>query len=394
MKRFICALLLAIMLTFMIPFSASASSEDITINVYNWGEYISDGSEDSLDINKQFTDETGIKVNYTTYTSNEDLYAKLKSGASSYDIIIPSDYMIQQMVNENMLEKLDFSNIPNYQYIDSKYKNTYYDTNNEYSVPYTVGMVGIIYNTTIVDEADTGSWDLMWNEKYKGKILQFNNPRDAFGTAQYLLGIDVNTADATQWETALEKLKEQKPLVQGYVMDEIYNKMEKGESAIAPYYAGDFLVMYENNPDLAFYYPSEGTNFFVDAMCIPTGCKHKAEAEQYINFMLRKDIAIANAEYIYYASPNTQVATDEEYIATMAEVHEDVANILYPDVSDYNTSCYEQLTDKELINNLWEDLKIDSNLNVGIYIACGVIGVLLIGMIVYFTVRKKMRNKY
>jgi len=378
----------------MIPFSASASSEDITINVYNWGEYISDGSEDSLDINKQFTDETGIKVNYTTYTSNEDLYAKLKSGASSYDIIIPSDYMIQQMVNENMLEKLDFSNIPNYQYIDSKYKNTYYDTNNEYSVPYTVGMVGIIYNTTIVDEADTGSWDLMWNEKYKGKILQFNNPRDAFGTAQYLLGIDVNTADATQWETALEKLKEQKPLVQGYVMDEIYNKMEKGESAIAPYYAGDFLVMYENNPDLAFYYPSEGTNFFVDAMCIPTGCKHKAEAEQYINFMLRKDIAIANAEYIYYASPNTQVATDEEYIATMAEVHEDVANILYPDVSDYNTSCYEQLTDKELINNLWEDLKIDSNLNVGIYIACGVIGVLLIGMIVYFTVRKKMRNKY
>ena len=394
MKKIISVCILTIMLLSMLPISAMAQEENITINVYNWGEYISDGSEDSLDINKQFTEETGIKVNYTTYTSNEDLYAKLKSGASSYDVIIPSDYMIQQMIEENMLEKLNYDNIPNFEYIDEKYVNPYYDKANEYSVPYTVGMVGIIYNTTMVDAADVGSWNLMWNEKYKNKILQFNNPRDAFGTAQYLLGIDVNTTDVSLWEQALDKLKEQKPLIQGYVMDEIYNKMEKGEAAIAPYYAGDFLTMYENNSDLAFYYPSEGTNFFVDAMCIPKGCKYKAEAEQYINFMLRKDIAVANAEYIYYASPNTQVAQDEDYISTMSEVHEKANEILYPTISDYKTSSYEKLSDKELINNLWEKLKIDSKLNISVYITSGVIVLALVGLVVFFFIRKKKRNQY
>ncbi len=394
MKKIISVLILIFMLVTMLPFTAFAAEEKITINVYNWGEYISDGSEDSLDINKQFTEETGIEVVYSTFTSNEDLYAKLKSGASSYDVIIPSDYMIQQMIDEEMLEKLNFDNIANFEYIDEKYVNPYYDKTNEYSVPYTVGMVGIIYNTTMVDAADVGSWDLMWNEKYKNKILQFNNPRDAFGTAQYLLGIDVNTTDVAQWQQALEKLQEQKPLIKGYVMDEIYNKMEKGEAAIAPYYAGDFLVMYENNSDLAFYYPREGTNFFVDAMCIPKGSKNQAAAEQYINFMLRKDIAIANAEFIYYASPNTLVANDEDYNAVMSDIHEDAHEILYPTNSDYKTSSYEKLADKELLNNLWEDLKINSRFSTGIIIASVAIVVIIIGAIVFFNIRKKKRNTY
>ena len=206
MKK-IFLILFACLLTFMplLSFTSCGSEENEneedtakyrgTINVYNWGEYISDGSEDSLDVNAEFTAKTGIKVNYTTYASNEDMYAKLKSGATGYDVIIPSDYMIKRLLDEDMLEKLNYDNIPNFEYIAEDFLNPYYDPSNEYTVPYTYGMVGIIYNSSRVSEEDVGSWDLMWNEKYKGDILQYNNSRDAFGTAMYRLGIDVNTTD-------------------------------------------------------------------------------------------------------------------------------------------------------------------------------------------------------
>ncbi len=375
---------------------ASCSQETVTINVYNWGEYISDGSEDSLDVNAAFTEATGIKVNYTTYSSNEDLYAKLKSGATGYDVIIPSDYMVGRMIDENMLEKIDFSNIPNYQYIDSKYKSLYFDPTNEYSVPYTVGLLGVIYNSTMVDEADVGSWGLMWNEKYSGKILTINNPRDAFGTAQFYLGLDVNSTDESEWRIALNKLTEQKPLIQSYVMDEIFNKMEGGEAAISTYYAGDFLTMYSGNNDLAFYYPEEGTNIFVDSMCIPKGSEHKAEAEMYINFMLQKDIAIANAEYIMYASPNTQVYDDADYISYISEYHENAFDILYSDTSSMNVSYYHNLPADTLVmvNNLWEELKVDSSTGNGIYIICGIIVLAGASLITYKVIQKKKRSNY
>ncbi len=382
--------------------SCGKSSETLTLNVYNWGEYISDGSEDTLNVNEEFEnycrDELGleVEVNYTTYASNEDMYNKIKSGSASYDVIIPSDYMIERMISEDLLLKLDFENIPNYEYINEAYKNLFFDKNNEYSVPYTYGMVGIIYNDEMVDEEDVGSWDLLWNEKYKGQILQFNNPRDAFGTAIYSVGGDVNTTDVSVWEAAAEKLKSQKPLVQSYVMDEIFNKMKNGSAAIAPYYAGDYLTMYDDNDHLQFYYPREGTNVFVDSMCVPTCARNKELAEIYINFMLSDDIAVANAEYIAYSSPNNNVILNETYIADMEDWNENYADVLYPETLDINTQFYENLDDATLTlqNSLWESLKIENSVEPWIYITSGTIVLLLLLMFIYKYITKKIRNNY
>ncbi len=357
------------MLLALVALSGCGSSKALTLNVYNWGEYISDGSEDSLNTIKAFESwyekQYGEKVtvNYSTYASNEDMYAKLSSGAVSYDVIIPSDYMIARMASENMLLPINFDNIPNYQYIDESFRGLYYDPDNTYSVPYTYGVVGIIYNANVVDEADAGDWDLMWNEKYSGNILQFNNSRDAFATAMYKLGLDVNSEDIETWKQALEELKTQAPLIKSYVMDEIYNMLESGEAAIGAYYAGDYFTMLDaqaENVDLRFYYP-ERTNYFVDAMCIPSCCQHKDLAEIFINYMLSEEPAIANAEYIYYASPNSIVYNNEDYLE---ELGEETIAILYPGIENfsdlYNAYSYRNLNSDLLgeINSLWESLKI------------------------------------
>ena len=350
--------------------SVAGGSDTLELNVYNWGEYISDGSDGSLDTVKAFEawyEETygeKVHVNYTTYASNEDMYAKLKSGAVSYDVIIPSDYMIARLANEDMLLPLNFDNIPNYQYIEDQFRGLYYDPDNTYSIPYTYGVVGVIYDANQVDEADAGDWDLMWNPKYKGKILQFNNSRDAFGTAMYRAGIDVNTTDKSQWEAALQSLLEQRPLVKAYVMDEIYNALESGEAAIGAYYAGDYFTMLDaeaDDVDLRFYYP-DPTNYFIDAMCIPSCCENKELAEVFINFMLSQETAVANAEYIYYASPNSLVYNDETYQEDMGE---EAMEILYPEgvnfSEEYNKLAYRNLDDEMLsyMNSLWENLKIN-----------------------------------
>ena len=367
MKKTLSLLLAA--LIFALLLSGCGSSDQLTLNVYNWGEYISDGSEDSFDTIREFEKwyeanyGQKLKVNYDTYASNEDMYNKISSGAVSYDVIIPSDYMIARMKDEGMLLPLDFENIPNYQYIDENFRGLYYDPDNQYTVPYTYGMVGIIYNANIVDEADAQGWDLMWNSKYAGNILQFNNSRDAFGTAQYKLGLDVNDTDRAKWDAALAELKTQAPLVKSYVMDEVYNMMESGEAAIAPYYAGDYFTMLDaqaDNVDLRFYYP-DPTNFFVDAMCIPSCCQNKELAEIFINYMLSAEPAIANAEYIYYATPNSLVYEDEGYLE---DIGEEAAAILYPAVEDfsasYNQYAFRNLDSETLdyVNTLWENLKI------------------------------------
>ncbi len=354
----------------IIVVSVAGGSDTLELNVYNWGEYISDGSDGSLDTVKAFEawyEETygeKVHVNYTTYASNEDMYAKLKSGAVSYDVIIPSDYMIARLANEDMLLPLNFDNIPNYQYIEDQFRGLYYDPDNTYSIPYTYGVVGVIYDANQVDEADAGGWDLMWNPKYKGKILQFNNSRDAFGTAMYRAGIDVNTTDKSQWEAALQALLEQRPLVKAYVMDEIYNALESGEAAIGAYYAGDYFTMLDaeaDDVDLRFYYP-DPTNYFIDAMCIPSCCENKELAEVFINFMLSQETAVANAEYIYYASPNSLVYNDETYQEDMGE---EAMEILYPEgvnfSEEYNKLAYRNLDDEMLsyMNSLWENLKIN-----------------------------------
>ena len=369
MKKWISLCLAAVMLA-CLCLTGCGGKKSLTLNVYNWGEYISDGSEGSFDTVREFekwyqeTYGEKVTVNYSTFASNEDMYSKISSGAVSYDVIIPSDYMIARMASEGLLLPLNFDNIPNYQYIEDTFKGLYYDPDNQYSIPYSYGIVGVIYDANVVDEADIGGWDLLWNEKYSGKILQFNNSRDAFGTAMYKLGIDVNTTDRASWDKAYDELLAQRPLVKSYVMDEIFNMMESGEAAVGAYYAGDYFTMVDaqsENVDLQFYYP-ENTNFYVDAMCIPACAQNKELAEIFINYMLSEEPAVANAEYTYYASPNSIVYTNDGYIEEMGE---DVMAVLYPALGsfaeEYNKLAYKNLDSDTLgyLNTLWENVKIN-----------------------------------
>ena len=280
-------------------------NQKVTLNIYNWGQNMADGSDDTMDIVAAFEEKYPyIDVNLTYYTANEELYSKLSTGGVTVDLIIPSDYMIARMINEDMLLELDFDNIPNYANVDEAFKNTAYDPENKYSVPYTWGTVGIIYNSKYVDEADVTGWELLWNEKYAGKILMFDNSRDAFGVTQYLLGYDVNTTDKAELQACADKLTEQRPVLQQYVSDQIYSTMENEEAWIGVYYAGDCMVMMDNNEDLRFYLPEDqGFNLFIDAMCIPTCCQEKEAAELFINFMCDPEISGANMDYICYGSP-------------------------------------------------------------------------------------------
>ena len=362
--------LLAAILLLALCLTGCGGKDTLTLNVYNWGEYISDGSEDSYDTILEFekwyetTYGQKVKVNYSTFASNEDMYSKISSGAVSYDVIFPSDYMIARMAEENLLLPLDFENIPNYQYIDNTFKGLYYDPQNQYTVPYTYGIVGVIYDANVVDAADIGGWDLMWNEKYADRIVQFNNSRDAFGTAMYKLGLDVNASDKATWDQAYQELLAQRPLVYSYVMDEIFNMMESGEAAIGAYYAGDYFTMVDaqaENVDLQFYYP-EQTNFYVDAMCIPACAQNKELAEIFINFMLSEEAGVANAEYTYYASPNSLVYNNATYLEDMGE---DVISVLYPELGNfaeqYNKMAFRNLENDMLdyLNTLWENVKIN-----------------------------------
>ena len=323
------------------------SLEGKSLTVYNWGEYIADGSDGMMDVNKEFEKLTGIKVNYLTFESNETMYSQVKSGGVNYDIVIPSDYMISRMIKEDMLAEIDLSRISNYDLIGENYKDMYFDPENKYSVPYNVGMVGIIYNSAEIKNIEH-SWNVLWDSKYKGMTLNFNNPRDAFMTAQALLGIDLNTENKKDWDKAAQKLTEGKANLQGYVMDEIYGKMETGEANIAPYYAGDFLTMKETNDDLEFFYPKEGTNIFVDSACVLKNTKNYDAALMYLNFLLEPDVATANAEYIGYASPNTAVIENKDYCYYKNEIlypkAEDMPKVTYYyDISDEIRSYYENL---------------------------------------------------
>ena len=335
MRRFISLLLLSLLILTLVPVTFAAESgydipysdsvdwnkfrdQGITLNVYNWGEYISvdDGEEEAFDTIAEFEKLTGIDVVYSTFSTNEELYAKLRmGGGSQYDIIIPSDYMVSRMIGEGMLAKLNYANIPNAEYIREDLRTAISDTAADYSVPYLWGIVGIIYNTTLVDaEDDVHSWDILWNEKYANNILMFQNSRDTVGIALKRLGYSFNTTNEEEIRHAAQTLVDQKPLVQAYVMDEIFDKMIGGEAALAPYYAGDAIVMMQDNPDLAFAVPAEGTNLFVDAMCIPADSKNKEAAELFINFMCETLVALKNAEYVGYATPHAEAFTylDEE----------------------------------------------------------------------------------
>ncbi len=352
MKKVISFFCLFLLITACVSCSFSAFAAGESINVYNWGEYI---DQDVLDM---FYDETGIKVNYTTYDSNETMYSKIVSGAASYDVVVPSDYMISKMAQEGLLAELDFNNIPNYKYIGDEYKGLEYDPDEKYSVSYTWGTVVVIYNTKFVDEEDVKdeSVNLLWNEKYAGKILMFDNPRDAFGLALKKAGHSLNSLNENDWSEAQKLLKEQKPLVQAYVMDQIFDKMASEEAWIAPYYAGDAYTIQQDNPDISFYLPKEGSNFFTDAMCVLKSSQNKENAEKFINFMCRTDIALMNAEEIGYGTPQTETykLLDEEVSSN---------ELLYPSKEKLQnqTEVFINLPSNisMLQSALWTSLKVD-----------------------------------
>ena len=339
MKKMI-ALVLSMVLTLgCFAGAASAKGDKVTLYVYNWGQYIAEGDDDSIDVIAAFEEAyPNIKVKYSTYDSNESMYAKLANGGITVDVIIPSDYMIGRMRQEGMLQELNYDNIPNAQYIDPSFRGMAYDPEDKYSVPYTWGTVGIIYNTKYVDEDDVTGWELLWNEKYADKILMFDNSRDAFGIAEYLLGYDVNTTDEAALKACADKLAEQKPVVQQYVMDQIFDAMENEEAWIAPYYAGDYLTMVEENENLAFYRPAhQGFNVFIDAMCIPTCAQEKEAAELFINFMCSPEISAANLDFIGYSVPASE---SKQYL------DEDVVNdpVAYPDEEELrNATSFDYL---------------------------------------------------
>ena len=379
-------LVLVLALSLVLLGSASAAKETVTINVYNWGQYISDGTDGYIDVNKAFTEETGIQVNYITFDSNETMYTKLKTGGASYDVIVPSDYMIARLISEGMLLPLNYDNIPNAQLVLPAYRGMAHDPEDKYSVPYTWGGTGIIYNTKYVDEADVGSWDLLWNEKYKGKILMFDNPRDAFGVAQFRLGYDVNTTDPQELQKCADLLLEQKPLVQDYVMDQIYDKMEHEEAWIGVYYAGDFIQMQLENENLAFSFPKEGFNLFVDAMCIPTCCQNKDAAEAYINFLCRPDICGENLEYLGYSVP-IDGATD--YMDPEA-----VANpVAYPDEKTLSRgAAFLNLPSEtsQLMDSLWLKVKTSGGNKT---LIIGIVGlVVVIAVCAFFIIRRNKKK--
>ncbi len=330
--------------------------QEISINVYNWGEYIPDGSEDGvLDLNGAFSELTGIKVNYTTYATNEELYAKLKGGGASYDVIIPSDYMISRMIAENMLLPLNHENIPNKKHIMEKFSNPSYDPGNRYSIPYTWGTVGIIYDNTAIDPETTElDWEILWDETYKDQILMFDNPRDAFAIAEIMLGFSLNTENPEELKDAAELLMKQKPVVQAYVMDEIFDKMGAGEAVLAPYYAGDAATLLDEYDHLSFAIPKSGTNLFFDAACIPKGAKQKEAAEMYINFLCEPDVAYAVADYIGYSTPHQ---------AAFEMLDEETQNdpVAYPadEFLAEKTEVYENLSKEgnAVMQDLWTEMK-------------------------------------
>ena len=381
-KRIFSALLALVLLLCALPAPVHAAANEIT--VYNWGQYISDGTDDSLDVIKAFEEETGIKVNYLTFDSNESMYTKLKTGGTTFDVIIPSDYMIAKLISEDMLEPLD------YEYIDENFRNQAYDPENTYSVPYTWGTVGLIYNRQYISDEDAESWSCLWNSKYAGKLLMFDNPRDAFAIAESMLGYSLNTEDENELRQAADLLATQKPVLQAYVMDQIFDKMERGEAWAAPYYAGDYLTMVEENPDLGFSHPKEGYNIFIDAMCIPKGCQNKEGAEAFINYLCRPDISAANLDYIGYSTPETAAKEymDEEVTSSP---------VAYPDDETLARSeAFAELSVEatQSMNDLWLSVKTSgSNTTLYLILTLAAVAAVILFFVISAAVRKRKKMR-
>jgi len=290
-------LIVLIMLIMVFTAGCGSNSSQGTLNVYNWGDYISN------EILEQFEQEYNIKVVYSTYDRNEDMYLDLKKGGTNYDVCVPSDYMIEKMIKEDMLEELDYNNIPHYKYMRERFKGLPFDPDNRYSVPYMWGTIGIVYNKKDV-KIPVDSWSILWDPQYKGKILMMDSPRDTFMVAEKKLGISMNASDQKSMQAAKDELLAQKPLVLAYVNDSVKDRMINNEAAMAVAWSGEAIFMMKNNENLAYAVPKEGTNLWFDNLVIPKGAPHKKEAELFIDFLCRPDIALKNAVYIGYSTPN------------------------------------------------------------------------------------------
>ena len=343
--KVIISIIMIVILAFAAGFAGCSSGKGTTIKVYNWGDYIDES------VLAEFEQKTGVKVIYDTFATNEDMYVKIKNGGSDYDVAIPSDYMIRRMIREGMLKKINLENVPNYKYIGEDYKSLAYDVNNEYSVPYMWGTVGIIYNKTMVSDA-VKSWKILWDKKYEKQILMLDSQRDSIGITLKMLGYSLNTKNPEELDKAKEALMEQKKLVLAYIGDEVKDKMISGEAAMAVVWSGDAMFMKGENPDLEYVIPEEGSNYWFDAMVIPSASKHQKEAEMFIDFMCDPEIAFKNTDYIGYATPNTETMKMLD-----AELLEDKS--AYPKEEDL-TKCevFEDLSDSlRVYDEIWTEIK-------------------------------------
>lgn len=305
MKKTLTLILASLLI--LLPLSSFAAKE--TINVYNWGDYI------DPDVIDQFEAETGIHVVYNTFETVEDMYTKISKAKASYDVIFPSDYMVERMIKEKLLQPVNWENIPNAAQIQDRFLNLSYDPENAYSVPYTWGTMGILYNTTLVSQTPT-SWQTLWDEQYADSILMLNAPRDTLAITLKSLGYPLNSTDEAQLEEAKNALIAQSPMVLAYVVDEVKDKMIAGEAAVALVWSGDATYCMDENDDLNYVIPEEGSNIFFDVMCIPANAKNVSGAEKFINYLCDPEIARQNFEYVGYAIPN-QGAIDllgEDYL--------------------------------------------------------------------------------
>ncbi|EJU19873.1 ABC transporter, solute-binding protein [Peptoanaerobacter stomatis] len=346
-KIFISILLLTLFLTGCSSKNNDEGTKksDITLNVYNWGDFI------DPDVINMFEEETGIKVNYENFNNNEELLAKIEAGSTNYDVLFPSDYMVGIMREKGLLQTLDYSNIPNAKYIDERFVGLNYDPKQEYNVPYMWQTVGISYNSKVVTDP-VDSWDILWNEKYKRNIIMLDSSRDTIGITLKKLGYSLNTKNDKELEEAKEELIKQKELVSSYQVDYYKTALIGGEADMSLAWSGDAMYIKSENPDFEYSIPKEGTNVSIDCMVIPTQSLHKKEAEMFINFMNKPEVAAKNAEYIKYSSPNLEaikLLPDEEKNNPQMYPEGSIESLgeIFIDLGDYN-----QVYDK-----IWTQIK-------------------------------------
>lgn len=343
MKKLLCALLA---LALLLP--AAALADGGVVNVFNWEDYI------DADVLQQFEEETGIHVNYMRFTQNEDMIVQVESNPSAFDVVFPSEYMVERLTAKGLLDEINFDHIPNFAQIDPSLQDPSYDPENRHSVPYMWGTLGILYNTKLVSEP-VDSWGILWDEKYQNNVFMMDSLRDGLGIPLIYKGYSMNTKDFGQLNEAKDMLIAQKRsgVVKAYQMDEIKDKMVAGEGALAVVYSGDALYAIDLNEDLAYAVPKEGSNIWVDCMVIPKAAKNKENAEKFIDFLCRPDIAQKNCEYIWYSSPNLGA------IELMGEEY--TANTVMNPSQEVRERCeyYHDLdeTSQVIWNNLWQQVK-------------------------------------